>query len=301
MLLILSKGNDISSHKVIRHLHKDCDFTRINDNQHLDIWVDDLSDLRIGIEGMPLIKGENVRKIWYRTGKIFSGAVHGDTQVDSINKREEYFFKEYLIFLLESRFDILGSISQEFNLNKLTVLATAYANGLQIPFSIVTNFKQFSIEKDRYFVKTVSNITPFTYKGAKYAPVYDLLRACDYNDCSVSFFQEYVNKKFEIRSFYFYGEVYSMAIFSQNDPDTQHDFRNFNPSNPNRNVPFHLPIDISKKIDAMMRQLKLNTGSIDFIYSNNNQFVFLEVNPSGQFDWLSLNCNYYLEKKSRPG
>ena len=35
---------------------------------------------------------------------------------------------------------------------------------------------------------------------------------------------------------------------------------------------------------------------------NNNilqvqEFVFLEVNPVGQFGWVSKNCNYYLEKK----
>ena len=40
----------------------------------------------------------------------------------------------------------------------------------------------------------------------------------------------------------------------------------------------------------------INTGSIDLIYSLSNEYVFLEVNPQGQFDWLSKNCNYYIEK-----
>ena len=291
MLLILTKSNDLSSHKVIRYLHKSIDFIRINDDQHIDVWLNGLSDLRIRIDGISLIKGENISKIWYRTGKIFTGGVHSNPIVDNINKREEYFFKEYLIFLLENRFDILGSISQEFNLNKLNVLSMAHSNGLRIPFSVVTNHKNISIEKDRFFVKTVSNIPPFTYKGFRYAPIYELLTASDYSDNSVSFFQEYVNKKFEIRSFFLYGEIYSMAIFSQNDPDTRYDFRNYNLTRPNRNVPFKLPIGITRKISALMRQLKLNTGSIDFIYSDTNQFVFLEINPSGQFDWLSVNCN----------
>jgi len=297
MLLILTKSNDISSQKVIRHLPKGIDFIRINDEQQIDVWLNDLSDLRISINEKHLIKGVDICKIWYRTGKIFTGGVHYNPLIDNINKREEYFFKEYLIFLLENRFEILGSISQEFNLNKLNVLLMARTNGLRIPFSVATNHKNISIEKDRFFVKTMSNIAPFSYRGFKYAPVYELLIASDYHDNSVSFFQEYVNKKFEIRSFFLYGEIYSMAIFSQSDPNTRYDFRNYNPVKPNRNIPFKLPICITKKIRLLMLQLNLNTGSIDIIYSDTNQFVFLEINPSGQFDWLSVNCNYCLEKK----
>ncbi len=50
------------------------------------------------------------------------------------------------------------------------------------------------------------------------------------------------------------------------------------------------------KINAFMQDVNLNSGSLDFIYTPEREFVFLEVNPVGQFDWLSTHCNYFIEK-----
>jgi D-alanine-D-alanine ligase-like ATP-grasp enzyme len=41
----------------------------------------------------------------------------------------------------------------------------------------------------------------------------------------------------------------------------------------------------------------LDIGSIDMIYTTDNKYVFLEVNPSGQFLGYSDTCNYCIEKK----
>ena len=46
-----------------------------------------------------------------------------------------------------------------------------------------------------------------------------------------------------------------------------------------------------------MADLNLNTGSIDLIKTKNNDYFFLEVNPCGQYESLSFNCNYQLNKK----
>ena len=93
------------------------------------------------------------------------------------------------------------------------------------------------------------------------------------------------------------GDFYSMAIFSQNDEKTKLDYRNYNREKPNRNVPFQLPEKIETLARKFMEQSQLDTGSIDFIVDEKGEFIFLEVNPNGQFDWLSNNCNYYIEKK----
>jgi D-alanine-D-alanine ligase-like ATP-grasp enzyme len=46
-----------------------------------------------------------------------------------------------------------------------------------------------------------------------------------------------------------------------------------------------------------MDNFNLNTGSIDIIKDNNGEYIFLEVNPVGQFGMTSIPCNFYLEKK----
>lgn len=45
-----------------------------------------------------------------------------------------------------------------------------------------------------------------------------------------------------------------------------------------------------------MRIISLETGSIDLILTKDGLFIFLEVNPVGQFGMTSYPCNYYLEK-----
>jgi D-alanine-D-alanine ligase-like ATP-grasp enzyme len=47
----------------------------------------------------------------------------------------------------------------------------------------------------------------------------------------------------------------------------------------------------------MMQKADLNCGSLDLIKSKDGRYVFLEVNPSGQFGMVSYPCNYYLEEE----
>jgi glutathione synthase/RimK-type ligase-like ATP-grasp enzyme len=112
-----------------------------------------------------------------------------------------------------------------------------------------------------------------------------------------SLFQQKIEKKYELRVFYLNNVFYSMAIFSQNDMKTKIDFRNYNYKTPNRNVPYKLPLEIESKLHLLMLQLELTTASIDLIVDLNENYVFLEVNPDGQFGMISYPCNYYLEKE----
>jgi glutathione synthase/RimK-type ligase-like ATP-grasp enzyme len=87
-----------------------------------------------------------------------------------------------------------------------------------------------------------------------------------------------------------------MAIFSSADAQTKADFRNYNWKKPNRTVPYELPEVITNKIVELMDSFQMNTGSLDFIVNENNEYIFLEVNPTGQFGMVSFPCNYHLEK-----
>ena len=44
-----------------------------------------------------------------------------------------------------------------------------------------------------------------------------------------------------------------------------------------------------------MDKLKLVFGGIDLIISN-NKYYFIEVNPTGEWGWLSSGCNIPIEK-----
>lgn len=57
-----------------------------------------------------------------------------------------------------------------------------------------------------------------------------------------------------------------------------------------------LPMVIETKISQFMNYLNLNIGCIDMILDKENKYYFLEVNPVGQFDQESHQCNYNLYK-----
>ena len=109
-------------------------------------------------------------------------------------------------------------------------------------------------------------------------------------------FQRMIEKEFELRIFFLNNTFYASAIFSQIDNQTKTDFRNYNDCKPNRTPPYKLPVKIQNKLSILMSKLTLNSGSIDLIVTPLGKYVFLEVNPIGQFAQVSIPCNYYLEK-----
>jgi D-alanine-D-alanine ligase-like ATP-grasp enzyme len=54
---------------------------------------------------------------------------------------------------------------------------------------------------------------------------------------------------------------------------------------------------IKIKLKKLMKELQLVSGSFDIIVTKTGEYIFLEVNPIGQFSQVSIPCNYYLEKR----
>jgi len=117
------------------------------------------------------------------------------------------------------------------------------------------------------------------------------------NDFFPSYIQEYIEKKYELRIFFIETEFWAMAIFSQNDDQTKTDFRNYNHSKPNRNIPYVLPKELEEKLIRLSKKTGVNCGSIDMIVTKNDEYIFLEINPIGQFGMVSNPCNYYLHER----
>ena len=189
--------------------------------------------------------------------------------------------------------------------DKFSNLRLAKDIGLEIPSSIITNSKK---DLEDFFSKHKEIITKPLYETLNFKEKNDFIsfktnkiEGLDINNLShsffPSFFQAYIEKDIELRAFYLEGEFHTIAIFSQLDPKTKIDFRNYNEDNPNRKVPYLLPKEIEEKLEKLMKELNLNTGSIDLIKTPDKKYVFLEVNPTGQFGFVSKAGNYYLENK----
>ncbi len=107
-----------------------------------------------------------------------------------------------------------------------------------------------------------------------------------------SMFQEVIKKDLEIRAFYLDGIFYPIAFFILDDSI---DMRDHYKSH--QTYKFSLPKNIENSLDLMMKSLGLKAGSIDMILGEDGKFYFLEVNPEGQYDWVSVYGGYCLHEK----
>lgn len=300
MILIITEEADYSSSLVINWLlFYKIDFVRINENDILK--VEFLKDDFIISNNEIAFKFSQIKGMWYRRGFLnLKIDLTSDSEINFFRKIEFKKVLEFIYFKL-SKLPHINKFENS-DVNKLVVCEYAQQFGLKVPEEYLLNYKKditklVNIEK--YATKSITGSTILHY-GSHYIIGYtSLIKDIKYIPESffISLVQKYIQKKYELRIFYLHKVFYSMAIFSQNDKQTKTDFRNYNRNNPNRNVAFELPNSIKIKLINLMDKLELNSGSIDMIVTPDNDFVFLEVNPIGQYGMVSNPCNYYLHKK----
>ena len=99
-------------------------------------------------------------------------------------------------------------------------------------------------------------------------------------------FQQYIPKKFEIRGTIVGEKIFAARIDSQDaGAGTAIDWRRYNiPKTPH--YPYELPIDVSARLIALHKSLNVHISSFDLIHTVDEEFVFLETNPYGQWLWI---------------
>jgi ATP-GRASP peptide maturase of grasp-with-spasm system len=245
---------------------------------------------------------EKKRRLFEADGMDLSRFITGDANIIS---KESIRLVEYIYDNIYRNCPVnLGRPT--FNLNRLIVLDIAKKNGLVVPdFNIVNSHEQLCKTTETFngcvtkaiadgLVDVLGNNRFHTYTELVEE---DLIEHPTNYTFFPSLLSSLVNKKKEIRTFYIDGDFYSMSINSQLDKQTMIDFRKYNYSVPNKTEPFNLPKEIETKMTSVFKELDLNCGSIDFIHDKNNNYIFLEINPVGQYGMVDRPCNYNLDKK----
>ena len=94
-------------------------------------------------------------------------------------------------------------------------------------------------------------------------------------------FQEYIPKKYELRVTVIGHKIFAAKIDSQADPRTKTDFRDFSVDIPYQAT--QLPESIERQCLAFVHDSQLMFGALDIIVTPDDEYVFLENNPAGQF------------------
>lgn len=314
MVLIETVNNDFSTLRVIEWLK----FYRVD---YYIITPEDVDSICLnnhnGIAQISMGKKTfNLNEIsgyWYRRG-LFEVKMKKTSPYYKVNDEmviasyfhstnEKSVILDYFHYLLKKK--SINSFLNS-NVNKLVVLHEARKVGLKLPSHLLTNSKsELEIFYEKCKGKVITKVT--SPSGGFETPNYLISTYTELIDKEFldklnstffpSYFQECIDKEFEIRAFYLNEKFYSMAIFSQESNKTLIDFRNYDKDTPNRCIPFTLPIEVENKLKLLFASLDLNSGSADLILSKKGVYYFLEINPVGQFGMVSLPCNYYIERE----
>ena len=261
------------------------------------IFRDDVQQVVLEHNGRA-IDASAISGVWYR--KLWKL----QTPADLDPGYHDVFIKEYQTYL-QLFFNQLGHVPWMNDLqtdhivghDKLMQLSAARSAGLRVPDTVFTNdpapIKELFERCEGNMVvklhgalsKSMEGNTPFfptTRLSAK-----DMQRLDELAYCPM-IFQEYIPKAYELRIVYVDGDFFTGKIPHEQDTT---DWRALKGGNIEWQ-PYQLPEDVEENITRMMHNLGLTFGAIDMIRQPDGEYIFLEVNPQGEWGMLQKYLSY---------
>lgn len=295
MVIIISNNTDTSANLLVDWLFKyKLNFIRLSGNDQIKL---SFKNGEINVKHthhsftINEIIGVFTRSAWFNFEAPLARSTYFKNEYKSIT--------EFFLFSINKNPNFF--LNQD-KINKLIVSNIAKEVGLKIPCETIveskSELKSLMAQIPKLCTKSLSGVNTIVYKD-HIKLLYTTKLANNHLDriktekFYPSLIQEYVDKVFEVRSFVLNDKIFSMAIFSQNQNNACDDYRK--DYNKLRTCVIKLPKGVETKIKKLLSRLNLRSGSIDLIYSKTKEFYFLEINPCGQFHFLSEVCNYNIE------
>lgn len=319
ILIISTRHNDTTTDQVIDWLnYYRADYIRVNGFDLLDnlLFSEHDGTFKFIESGR---SSHEISVIWYRRWhdkNHFAGSYETSSYLNNDQKVLDYVYDEFL-GLREYFFECLRNHSWLHKPEYLRVISTkkphqlrlAKSVGLNVPKTLVSNtrseLEKFAKAHGPLIIKNLSMVgafnDPFEPEGVPVGTYTKKLTLDEIRNLPDQFspilVQQLIPKEFEVRIFHFHQKNFQMAIFSQLESRTELDFRNYSVDMKQRWIPYSIPEKLDNQINEFMNKIDLESGSLDFIFSEDGEYYFLEVNPEGQFGMVSSPCNYYIEKQ----
>ena len=184
--------------------------------------------------------------------------------------------------------------------NKLRQLKVARKVGLRIPRTLVTNNPQevrefFPAVEGKMIAKLLTPLST-SMKGSSFFLYTNTVKAEDLLEAealcySPMIFQEQIPKRRELRVVFVEGNLFVGALDSSRYSATTMDWRRAT-SAESPWEPDELPDEVVRGLNALMTKLGLGFGAIDLIETPDGEYVFLEVNPTGEWGMLERDLHY---------
>lgn len=178
-------------------------------------------------------------------------------------------------------------------------LRVAKEVGLRIPKTIISNDSvaiRRAFEEFGPLVVKPARSGHFVEAGEEFSIFTSMLTRSDLEHLAdakwaPSIYQEHIQKRCDVRVTVVGTKLFSAAIHSQTNPEAMVDWRRTSdPELPHTVI--ELPDKLASQIRSLMARLGLEFGCVDLVLSEQGEYVFLEVNPSGQWLWLDDQLNF---------
>lgn len=237
---------------------------------------------------------EDFSSVWFRRTRLPLLADHKP-------EIQFYLAHEYEV-LLKNLFSILDCkwVSDPFKVykaeNKLLQLKEALKIGFSLPDTLITNSKEelinfYSKHNEKVIIKPLSQSKIFENESTSFIfsnvlKKEHVLELKNY-DLTPCIYQQQIEKEIELRITVVGEKLFVAGVDSQKNKDTKIDWRKGDLSF----FPTEIPNFIKEKCFRLVKNLGLRFGAIDMILDKSGNYIFLEINPNGQWAWIETQTD----------
>jgi hypothetical protein len=264
-------------------------------------WCDDtgtdfyIKNLKNGLE----VYGHDVTAVWERRPELPAELAYThQEEINTHNLKEAGGFLSFVLDYVGDKYSIGHHLYERNACSKMCQLKVAKELGMKTPTTYFSNRKadivsfaepyQYvllkSIENDNVWLGGETEYVFFAQKVAS-SSLAEQPEEMFYQ--TVSFVQNYVEKQFELRITVVGDEVFACKLDSQSlDEDKgKVDWRQGYDFGLKHEA-FKLPDTVSRFCKEYLSRMHLIFGCFDFIVTPQDDYVFLECNPNGQWLWI---------------
>ena len=312
MILIITNKDDVTVDFIVRELQaRDIQYYRLNTedipdkihvnfdlNQNSYHLVDKIKNVKLNLL--------NFSSVYYRRPLLSDF-----DYIDEVSLQELNYLRNEITYILEGIYKVLRNkywLNDVYSIreaeNKIYQLQMAQEVGFRIPISLISNeseqvYNQIRKNNNDCIIKPIKS---GNMKDAKHPKVVFTTKLSDEQienneriESFPIFIQENINKQFDLRITVIGNNVYTAQIHSQLDKDSEVDWRKGQQILEHSN--HELPNEIVGMCIELTKKMKLNYSAIDMILDKRGNYIFLEINPNGQWAWIEKRLDFPLSKR----
>lgn len=282
-ILIITSSFDLTVDYLIDKFKNKAKFYRFNTDffEAYSIEISDYKGWSISSENWT-IREQDVFSIYYRKPTL-PKLYNYDSKYHSLIYKDIISMIDGIIEVFNGRCLSKPSILKKSE-NKIFQLRIAEELNFNIPNSLITNSDDLA---SRFCKDKIRIVKPLSMGRLEYENKVGIIQTNIVNNSipidglgySAAYFQNYIDKDYEVRATIINKNCHAVKINSKDKVDWRKS------DSKNEYVKMTLPYNIEMKCLKMLNILELNFGAFDFIV-NRGEFIFLEVNPNGQWYWL---------------